>query len=89
MLISKPSIFGYGLNFQNCRNAVFCGLDFSYESYYQAVRRMYRFGQPLPVKVWRVVGERERAILDTIDHQSQDETADGKGDGGGYAGIPD
>ena len=71
VLISKPSIFGYGLNFQNCRNAVFCGLDFSYESYYQAVRRMYRFGQPLPVKVWRVVGERERAILDTIDHKAR------------------
>ena len=35
------------------------------------MRRMYRFGQPLPVKVWRVVGERERAILDTIDHKAR------------------
>lgn len=71
VLISKPSIFGYGLNFQNCRNCVFCGLDYSYESYYQAVRRFYRFGQPLPVNVWRVIGENEKQILETINRKAQ------------------
>ena len=67
VLISKPSIFGYGLNFQNCRNAIFNGLDYSYESYYQAVRRFYRFGQTLPVNIWRVLGSTEMNILRTID----------------------
>jgi hypothetical protein len=70
-LISKPSIFGYGLNFQNCRNCIFCGLDYSYESYYQAVRRFYRFGQPLPVRVWRVIGENEKQILETINRKAR------------------
>ena len=71
VLISKPSIFGFGLNFQNCRNAVFCGLDYSYEIYYQAVRRFYRFGQDKPVNVWRVIGEGEKEILDAIERKAQ------------------
>lgn len=72
VLISKPSIFGWGLNFQQCRNSVFCGLDYSYESYYQAVRRFYRFGQSREVNVWRVLGSTEQGILDTINRkQSQ------------------
>jgi SNF2 family DNA or RNA helicase len=71
VLISKPSIFGYGLNFQQCRNMVFCGLDFSFESYYQAVRRVYRFGQDKQVNVWRVMGENEKVILDTINRKAK------------------
>ena len=66
VLISKPSIFGYGLNFQNCHNSVFCGLDYSFENYYQAVRRLYRFGQRNEVNVFRVLGENEKVILDTV-----------------------
>lgn len=71
VLISKPSIFGYGLNFQQCRNMVFCGLDYSFESYYQAVRRVYRFGQLNQVNVWRVMGENEKVILDTISRKAK------------------
>ena len=70
-LISKSSIFGFGLNFQNCRNTIFCGLDYSYESYYQAVRRFYRFGQARPVNVHRVIGSTEQYILDTINRKQQ------------------
>lgn len=66
ILISKPSIFGYGLNFQNCHNTVFCGLDYSYESYYQAIRRFWRFGQTQPVNAYIVIGSTEKQILDTI-----------------------
>jgi len=54
VLISKPSIFGFGLNFQQCHNVAFCGLSYSYEDYYQAVRRFYRFGQQRPVNVYIV-----------------------------------
>jgi superfamily II DNA or RNA helicase len=66
LLISKPSIFGFGLNFQNCHNAVFCGMDYSYESYYQAIRRFWRFGQKKPVNAYIVLGSTEKEILNTI-----------------------
>lgn len=70
VLISKSSIFGYGLNFQNCSRCIFCGMDYSYESYYQAVRRLYRFGQTRPVHVYRVLGNTELNILQTIGAKS-------------------
>ena len=71
ILCSKPSMFGYGLNLQNCHKVIFCGLDYSYENYYQAVRRFYRFGQTQPVTVYRVLGETEKNILDTIERKSK------------------
>lgn len=71
ILISKPSIFGYGLNFQNCHNSVFCGMDYSFENYYQAVRRFYRFGQQNEVNVWRVLGSTEQKILETVNAKAQ------------------
>lgn len=66
VLISKPKIFGYGLNFQNCRNCVFCGLSYSYENYYQAVRRFYRFGQTRDVNIYVVVADTEDFILKAV-----------------------
>jgi hypothetical protein len=70
VLISKASIFGYGLNFQNCHNSVFCGMDYSFEKYYQAVRRFYRFGQKNEVNIYRVLGQTEQNILDTINRKA-------------------
>ena len=69
VLISKSSIFGFGLNFQQCSRAIFCGMDYSYEGYYQAVRRLYRFGQTKPVDIYRVMGSTEHNILDTINRK--------------------
>ena len=66
VLISKPRIFGMGLNFQNCHNTIFCGTDFSYESYYQTVRRFYRFGQKNEVNVYIVIGSTEQRILNAV-----------------------
>lgn len=66
VLISKSSIFGWGVNWQNCHTAIFCGMDYSYEGYYQAVRRLYRFGQEKPVHIWRVLGSTEVNILKTV-----------------------
>lgn len=66
-----PKIFGYGLNFQNCRNCVFCGMDYSYENYYQAVRRFWRFGQKNSVNVYRVIGETEKHILDVVNEKQR------------------
>ena len=44
VLISKPSICGFGMNWQNCHTMIFCGLSDSYEQFYQAIRRCWRFG---------------------------------------------
>lgn len=70
VLISKPTIFGYGLNFQNCHKATFCGMDYSFENYYQAVRRFYRFGQKNAVEITRVIGHTELNILNTINRKA-------------------
>ena len=70
-LISKPSIFGYGMNFQKCYNVIFCGLTYSYEDYYQALKRTYRFGQQNPVNVFVVLGDTELSILDVIKEKEE------------------
>lgn len=68
-IISKSSIFGMGVNWQNCDTAIFCGMDYSFEGYYQAVRRLYRFGQTRPVNIYRVMGSTELKILNTINRK--------------------
>lgn len=65
-LVSKPSIFGFGSNFQTCHNMIFCGLSDSYERFYQAVRRCWRFGQKHKVNVYIILSEKEIAILGNI-----------------------
>lgn len=66
VLISKPKIFGYGMNFQNCNNAVFCGRNFSFEDYYQGYKRLLRFGQRKEVNTWTVIGSTELKILEIV-----------------------
>lgn len=65
-LITKLSILGYGMNFQHCRKMVFCGMGYSFESYYQGIRRCWRFGQKRPVEATIVVSEAERGVVDTV-----------------------
>ena len=65
-LVSKPSIFGFGSNFQSCHNMIFCGLSDSYERFYQAVRRCWRFGQEHEVNVWIIISEKEVSVLENI-----------------------
>lgn len=71
-LITKPSICGHGLNLQFCRRTVFVGRSFSYEQWYQAVRRFWRYGQKHPVQCHLVVAEGEDAIGRVIDRKSDD-----------------
>jgi hypothetical protein len=66
VLITKPKIAGFGLNFQTCHNMVFVGLSDSWEAYYQCIRRCYRFGQSKPVNVHIVLSEPERGIFENI-----------------------
>lgn len=61
-LVSKPSIAGWGMNWQQCHKMVFVGLSDSFEAYYQAVRRCWRFGQSQPVDVYIVISDAEGAV---------------------------
>ncbi len=66
VLVSKPKILGFGMNFQRCAQMVFVGLGDSYETYYQAIRRCYRYGQARPVDVYVVVSEAETVIVRNV-----------------------
>ena len=66
VLISKPSICGYGMNWQHCHNVAFVGLSYSFEDFYQALRRTYRFGQEHAVNAYIVQARTEGAILRVI-----------------------
>jgi len=63
VLISKPKICGFGMNWQHCANMAFVGLDDSFEKFYQAVRRCHRFGQKRQVNVHMFTAENEGQIL--------------------------
>ena len=66
VMVTKPSIAGFGMNWQHCHRIAFCGLSHSYEQFYQAVRRCWRYGQTEPVDVAVVVTTREAAIVRNV-----------------------
>lgn len=66
VLVTAPTIAGFGLNFQHCSRMAFVGLSDSYEQYYQAIRRCYRFGQTKPVTAYVVLSEPERDIFENV-----------------------
>jgi len=69
VIVTKPSIAGFGMNWQHCRDMVFAGLDDSYESFYQAIRRCYRFGQHHIVDVHLVSAESEGAVKANLERK--------------------
>lgn len=71
-LLSKPRIFGWGLNFQHCHHVIFVGASHSYEQTYQAIRRCWRFGQTRPVTVSMVRSELESAIVENYRRKEAD-----------------
>lgn len=72
VLVTKPSIAGFGLNWQHCARMAFTGISFSFESYHQAVRRCWRFGQTRPVHVHIAMADTEKAIIDVISRKQDD-----------------
>ena len=72
VLVTKPSIAGFGMNWQNCHKMSFVGLSDSYEQYYQAVRRCWRFGQTEPVDVYIIISAREGAVKENIQRKQAD-----------------
>ncbi len=69
VIISKPSICGLGLNWQHCHNIAFVGLSYSFEDFYQALRRSYRFGQTSQVNAFIIQAKTEGAILQNINRK--------------------
>lgn len=72
VLISKPSVCGWGLNWQHCARVAFVSATYSYESFYQALRRCWRFGQGRPVDVHVVMASTERGVWDVLARKRDD-----------------
>lgn len=75
VLVSKPSICGFGLNWQHCRRMAFVGVTDSFESYYQAVRRCWRFGQKSSVDVHIFSSNQEGAVVQNLKRKEHDAKA--------------
>lgn len=66
VIVTKPKLAGFGVNWQHCAHAVFASISFSYEQHYQAVRRSHRFGQKQRVRNDIVISDTERSIWNVI-----------------------
>lgn len=75
VLVSKVSICGFGLNWQHCRRMAFVGVTDSFEAYYQAIRRCWRFGQTMPVHVHVFASNQEGAVVQNLRRKEQDAKA--------------
>ena len=71
VIVTKPKLAGFGVNWQHCAHAVFASISFSYEQHYQAVRRSHRFGQSETVRNDIVISDTEASIWDVINVKSQ------------------
>lgn len=69
VVVTKPTIAGHGLNLQRCAHMAFVGLSDSWEQYYQAIRRCWRFGQIRPVEVQVITAETEGAVVKNIERK--------------------
>lgn len=79
ILISKPSILGFGLNLQQCADTIFVGLNHSFEQVYQATRRFWRFGQTQPVNVHFIAASTEGPVLENLKRKEADAERMGAG----------
>ncbi|MGH3627845.1 MAG: helicase-related protein [Sciscionella sp.] len=71
-VVTKPSLAAFGLNWQHCASMVFVGLSDSYESYYQSIRRCYRYGQHRVVHAHIVLSELESQIAVNVRRKEQE-----------------
>jgi len=70
VIVTKPKLAGFGVNWQHCAHAVFASISFSYEQHYQAVRRSHRFGQSETVRNDIVIADTEASIWNVINTKS-------------------
>ena len=66
VLVTKPSIAGFGMNWQHCRNTAYVGLSHSFEQFYQSVRRFWRFGQDREVRAHLFTAESEGQVIESL-----------------------
>lgn len=69
-IITKPKMTSFGLNWQHCNHTVYFP-TWSYEQYYQAIRRFYRFGQKRPVTVDLVLSDGQKRVLEALELKTQ------------------
>lgn len=72
ILVTKPRIAGFGMNWQGCARMAFVGLSYSYEQMYQAIRRCWRFGQTREVHAHIVTADSEWSVLESIERKAED-----------------
>lgn len=72
VLVTKPSLAGFGMNWQHCSDMVFVGLNDSFEQLFQAKRRSWRFGQTNPVNIYMIASELEGAVLTNLERKEAD-----------------
>ncbi len=72
VIVSKSSICGFGMNWQHCRNQVFASISYSYEKFYQAVRRSWRFGQDQEVNIDVVIADAEIPVWRAVERKAFD-----------------
>jgi hypothetical protein len=66
VIVTKPSLAGFGLNLQNCHKTAFVGLSHSFEQWHQATRRLWRFGQKHEVESHIITSSAEGAVLESV-----------------------
>lgn len=71
VLVTKPSIAAWGMNFQSCANMAFVGLSDSYEQFYQGTRRCWRFGQKREVHCHIITADTEGAVVANIERKAR------------------
>lgn len=72
VIVTKPSVAGFGMNWQHAATMVFCGLSNSFEQFYQSIRRSYRFGQTRPVDVHVVTSDLDGRIVENLARKQAD-----------------
>lgn len=70
-LVTKPSLAGFGMNWQHCARMAFVGLSDSWEAYFQCIRRCYRYGQPRVVDAHIVLSELEGQIAANVNRKER------------------
>jgi hypothetical protein len=71
-LVSKSDIFGFGVNWQVCSHAIFAGVTDSWEKFFQAVRRNWRFGQTKPVHIHVIAASTEGNVLENLKRKERE-----------------
>ena len=69
MILTKPDIAGFGLNWQHCHQQIFVGVTYSFEKTYQSLRRSWRFGQTKPVDAYMIYAETEGDLMKTLNRK--------------------